>query len=222
MLGNETKSTGGRDRDTELLLILTFCLHIYFNKNFFIISSHFLIFYLLVFIVLCVQGGTRRPPLKIGKTNVGVKSWFFTGKTPKFFAPPFAQRNFVNYALLTWNPGVDPMWIILLSIYKKAENMDYHRWPSQDCVVIRCNILFTVLSDNGLNKYHFNNKNGTHILPRVTTRSLWLLTMSSKLMNCWNRPDFPWAALFLTGKCCFVMFLSLIFKLFIIFRLDTK
>ena len=40
----------------------------------------------------------------------GVKSWFFTRNTPKFFAPPSARRNFLKCAPppLTWNPGSAP------------------------------------------------------------------------------------------------------------------
>jgi hypothetical protein len=55
-------------------------------------------------------GRTRRaPPLKL--ENIwffGVKSWFFTRNTTKFFAPPSARRNFFKCAPLTWNPGFTP------------------------------------------------------------------------------------------------------------------
>ena len=37
------------------------------------------------------------PPLELEKIRFfGVKSWFFTRNTPKVFAPPFAQRNFLS------------------------------------------------------------------------------------------------------------------------------
>jgi hypothetical protein len=39
----------------------------------------------------------------------GIKSWFFTRNTPKFFAPPSALRNFSKCAPLTWNPGSAPV-----------------------------------------------------------------------------------------------------------------
>jgi hypothetical protein len=46
-------------------------------------------------------GRTRRapPPLKLEKIwFFGVKPWFFTRNTPKFFAPPSARRNFFKCA----------------------------------------------------------------------------------------------------------------------------
>jgi hypothetical protein len=57
-------------------------------------------------------GRTRRaPPLKLEKIRFfGVKSWFFTRNTPKFFAPPSARRKFFMCAPLTWNPGSAPVF----------------------------------------------------------------------------------------------------------------
>ena len=58
------------------------------------------------------RGCSRRqppPPLKLEKIWFGgVKSWFFTRNTPKFFAPPSARRNFVKCAPLTLNPRSAP------------------------------------------------------------------------------------------------------------------
>ena len=52
-----------------------------------------------------IRGGFRgggapgAPPLKLEKIRFfGIKSWFFTRNTPKFFAPPSARRNFFKCA----------------------------------------------------------------------------------------------------------------------------
>jgi hypothetical protein len=66
-----------------------------------------------------IQGGrTRRapPPLKLEKIRFfGVKSWFFTRNTPKFFAPPSARRKFFMCA-----PPNLKSWIRPCSVHLKS------------------------------------------------------------------------------------------------------
>ena len=71
--------------------------------------------YHTITITVIYRGGSRgrrtrrAPPLKLEKIwFFGVKSWFFTRKTPKFSRLPLLGANFLSAPPLTWNPGSAP------------------------------------------------------------------------------------------------------------------
>jgi hypothetical protein len=65
-----------------------------------------------------IQGGGApgaRPPLKLEKIwFFGVKSWFFTRNTQKYFAPPSARRNFFKCAPPNLKSWIRPCLLIML------------------------------------------------------------------------------------------------------------
>jgi hypothetical protein len=117
-----------------------------------------------------IQGGAHPPPPKIGKNMIfwrkivifhtkypknfraslciwkksdffGVKSWFFTRNTPKFFAPPSARRNFLKGAPppLTWNPGSAPDNVYGSSYYWNFRTSSFKQVV---CLILCFNINF--------------------------------------------------------------------------------
>ena len=104
-------------------------------------------------------GGTRRaPPLKLEKIwFFGIKSWFFTRNTPKFFAPPSARRNFSKCAPpLTWNPGSAPVLVSLDQFIKRKDSPadpDNYRAIT---IVSNLGKLFTSILNKRLIKYAEN------------------------------------------------------------------